>query len=228
MSVSEVDIEQIVRQVMRQLEDPSGRARQNTQRTPAATGELHVAEPVLTLAALKGRLDGIGRVTASRTTVVTPAVRDLLKERGIQLTRTDEAAKQAAAAVMLGVAETDYEPAGLVQMLRQQGINTERIAKCGLISAVDELVDSAARGGRIGVLLTRQTAAALCLANRTAGVRAVIANGVESVRTARTTLAANLLVTDPQGRSLHELAGIIRTCATERPGWTPHFKSRLH
>jgi hypothetical protein len=227
MSATDVDIERIVRQVLQHLEEKPGSARQNARENTAATGELHVVEPVLTLAGLKGRLDGVRSVAAPRGTVITPAVRDLLKEKGIRLTRTDEPAQQAATSVVLGVAETDYEPAGLVQMLKHQGINTERIAQCGLISAVDELVDAAARGGKIGVLLTGQTAAALCLANRTKGVRAVIAQGAAAVRTARTTVAANLLVTDPQGRSKHELAGIIRACATIRPGWTSNLKNRL-
>lgn len=113
-------------------------------------------------------------------------------------------------------------------MLTQQGISTERLAQCGLLAVVDELVDAVVRGGAVGVLLTRQTAAALCLANRTRGVQAVLATSVEVIRGARTTLAANLLVVDPKGKAAHELAGMIRACATLAPRSNEGLRSRLN
>ncbi|MCE9555841.1 MAG: hypothetical protein K8T91_21035 [Planctomycetes bacterium] len=228
MSAADVDIEQIVRQVLRQLDGSSNPARPKVIDTLAsAASELYLGEPVITLSHFKGQLDGIKNVSVRPTAVVTPAVRDLLKQRGIQLTRTKEAAKQTAGAVVIGSAETNYDAAGLTRMLTQQGIGTERLAQCGLVAVVDELVDAVARGGKIGVLLTRQTAAALCLANRTRGVQAVLATSVEAIRTARTTLAANLLVLDPKGKAAHELAGMIRTCATLAPHWADGLRPRL-
>ena len=228
MSAADVDIDQIVRQVLRQLDGSSKTARPKVANAPApSVGELYVGEPVVTLSHFKGELDGIKNVTVRPTAVVTPAVRDLLKQRGIQLTRTKEAGKPSAGEVVIGAAETNYDAAGLNRMLTQQGISTQRLAQCGLVAAVDELVDAVARGGKIGVLLTRQTAAALCLANRTRGVQAVLATSAEAIRTARTTLAANLLVLNPQGRAAHELAGMIRTCATLAPHWADGLRPRL-
>lgn len=86
MSVAEIDIDQIVRQVLRQLAG-SGHEASPGETAAAATSPavLHVSEPVVTLSHLQGQLDGIKSVSVRRTAVVTPAVRDLLKQKGIQL-----------------------------------------------------------------------------------------------------------------------------------------------
>jgi len=234
MSVTDVDIDQIVRQVLRQLagSSPAARPLETAPRARADMAatmatELHVSEPVITLSHLKGQLEGIKSVSVRRTAVITPAARDLLKQKQIELIRLQDTAKQPAGSVVLGAAETKYDAAGLTRMLTQQGISTERLEQCGLAAVVEELIDAVARGGKIGILLTRQTAAALCLANRTRGVQAVLATSEESTRAARTTLAANLLVVDPQGKAAHELAGMIRLCATLAPRWGAGLREHL-
>jgi ribose 5-phosphate isomerase RpiB len=63
----------------------------------------------------------------------------------------------------------------------------------------------------LGLLLTRYTAAALCLANRQAGVRAVTAQDAATVRRSAKSVGANLLVADPEAGSLFAL----RQMATE-------------
>src|SRR5207244_3143381 len=110
------------------------------------------------------------RVVVRSDAVVTPAVRDLLYQATIALAREDTAAGGFVAGLLLGVADTPFEPAALVRMLVQQGLSAQQLARCGLLSAVDELVDAVVRGGQLGVLLTHETAAALCLANRARGV----------------------------------------------------------
>jgi hypothetical protein len=104
----------------------------------------------------------------------------------------------------------------------------ERLAQCGLAAAVDEIVDAVAKGGKLGVLITPQTAAAICLANRTRGVQAVLATRVDSIRTLRGTIGANLLAIDPTGRGTHELAGMIRAGATTPPHCLESLKRRLN
>ena len=77
--------ERIVQEVIRRLserglvaERPAGRARSN---------ELRIDAKVVALASLEGRLDGIGRVIVASRAVVTPAVKDALKDRKIELIR---------------------------------------------------------------------------------------------------------------------------------------------
>jgi hypothetical protein len=46
-----------------------------------------VTDRVVALSAIEGRLDGVRRVVVDRRAVVTPAARDALKEKGVELTR---------------------------------------------------------------------------------------------------------------------------------------------
>lgn len=234
MTAANVDVEQIVRQVLRQLQGTSAPAASAVAApTPVSApapscGELRLGEPVVTLSRLTGQLEGIATVIVGSAAVVTPAARDLLKQRGIELIRQSANAKPPKGQVVLGVAETNYDAAGLARMLTQHGIGTERLAQCGLLAAVDEVTDAVARGGKIGVLLTRQTAAVLCLANRARGVQAVLATSVDAVRSARTTFGANLLVIDASGRGMHDLAGMIRACASIPANCLEALKERLN
>jgi ribose 5-phosphate isomerase RpiB len=62
---------------------------------------------------------------------------------------------------------------------------------------VPELCDAVALGGQRGILLTAETAAGLCLANRRRGVRAALANDFATVEAALQSVATNVLVIDP-------------------------------
>ncbi|MFV2069695.1 MAG: hypothetical protein ACC645_22240, partial [Pirellulales bacterium] len=96
------EIEQIVREVVRRME---GLAKPD-DRAAGRPDVLHVDGPVISLASLQSQLDGngeapssrvvhptsldallegIARVTVAARAVVTPGVRDYLRERGISL-----------------------------------------------------------------------------------------------------------------------------------------------
>jgi preprotein translocase subunit YajC len=49
--------------------------------TAQMTGELAIGDEVVAMAGLKGRLAGISRLVVRRGAIVTPAVRDLLREK---------------------------------------------------------------------------------------------------------------------------------------------------
>jgi hypothetical protein len=49
------------------------------------TAELVLSERLITLSTLHGRLDGVGSLVVHRKSLVTPAVRDELNRRSIQL-----------------------------------------------------------------------------------------------------------------------------------------------
>ena len=81
-------VERIVREVMRRLlaGGHTVAPRSNASET-AVQQELNLPDRIVTLATLKGKLDGIGQVTVARRAVVTPSVRDELKQRKIELKR---------------------------------------------------------------------------------------------------------------------------------------------
>jgi hypothetical protein len=85
MSFTEADVERIVAEVIRRL-----RA-MDSSRAPAAPGpvvhDLVVTDRVITLRTVEGRLKGVQRLLVPAKAVVTPAVKDELKQRKIELVR---------------------------------------------------------------------------------------------------------------------------------------------
>ncbi len=209
----EVDIDEIVRQVIAQLSGndtaapkKSSETNQQTVAPPKSsqppTGQLEITERLVTLATLENRLTDIRHVVLRRGAVVTPAARDVLRDRGIGLSYTSATNAASTATIVLGVAElteTGNKPVAtaLVDALVRDGVAVERIAATGLASVVSELADHASRGGRPTILLTSRPDAAVCLANRVPGVRAVGGPDVQALRRAMTDVAANLLALDP-------------------------------
>jgi hypothetical protein len=82
MTFTEQQIEWIVMEVLRRLGvagDGKGSA------SPVNGSELRLNDAVITLRSIEGRLSGITRVVVPQRAVVTPAVKDELKQRKIQL-----------------------------------------------------------------------------------------------------------------------------------------------
>jgi hypothetical protein len=81
MSLSEAEIEIVVREVLRRL---AAMAPQPL----AQASTLSLSARVVTMAELKGKLQGVDRLQVPRRAVVTPAARDYLREHGVQLDYT--------------------------------------------------------------------------------------------------------------------------------------------
>lgn len=75
--------ERIVREVLRRLVAMGI----GVQPLHGEASELVLAERVVTLATLAGRLAGVGRVVVGARAVVTPSARDQLRDSGIELVR---------------------------------------------------------------------------------------------------------------------------------------------
>ena len=81
--------------------------------------ELTVAARVVTMAELSGRLDGLRRLVVLPDAVVTPAVRDELRRRGVALVRSAPARQRPAEQLRLVLVASGkgFEPAPLVDAL---------------------------------------------------------------------------------------------------------------
>jgi hypothetical protein len=172
---------------------------------------LVLTSKVITLAELDGRLDGLKRIRVPRRAVITPAVRDLLRQREIAVEHADalQSASRVRVPLAVGVAQTAYDPAGLLRSVMQQGVEIQRLAQTGLLSVIDELTEQVSRGGSLGLLLTEDLAAALCLANRVRGVRAAASGDVAALGRAIRSIGVNLLVVEPAGRSPFQLRQMV-------------------
>lgn len=91
MNLTAADIDRIVAEVVCRL-----RAIMATSSTPVATvrdtaSSLNLTDKVITLATIKGRLEGITTVIVSERAIVTHAVRDELRDKKISWQRTTKA-----------------------------------------------------------------------------------------------------------------------------------------
>ena len=208
------EIERIVREVLAEMANvaASAAAGQINKRTSAGN-ELVLENKVVSVAELADRLSGVTRVVVPRGAIFTPAARDELRKRNIAIaSRVSPLAGSATShTLVVGMADTSYNPASLVQMFCSDRLKIERLPSVGLINIVDELCEHVSKGGTFGLLITEQSAAAICLANRYLGVRAVLGHSVLAVRDASSSVAANFLVIDPTGKGLFEMRQMVRT-----------------
>ena len=83
----------------------------------------HLTGRLVTLADLNGRLEGVKQLVVPRGAVLTPAVRDRLRnieDCGQLSGGTTSNTTRASGTLVLGVAETTCEPAALVAALRRE------------------------------------------------------------------------------------------------------------
>ncbi len=201
------EVEHIVREVLAQMAGSGGEITSG----PSSGGELVLSAKVVCVAELKDRLNGISRLIVPRGAVFTPAARDELRKHQVAIASDARANPTAATRhLVVGVADKNHDPDRLIEMLANDGITVERIPPGDWTSAVDKLCERVLQGEQIGLLITAQTAAALCLANRRRGVRASWGCSVQAVADARSAIATNLLVIDPTGKSVFEIGQMAR------------------
>jgi ethanolamine utilization cobalamin adenosyltransferase len=80
MTYSEEQVEWIVVEVLRRL-----RVAQPEQNTVAGEKTLRIADRVVTMKVIEGRLSGVDQVVVQKRAVVTPSVKDELRKRKIEL-----------------------------------------------------------------------------------------------------------------------------------------------
>jgi len=223
-----VDVSQIVREVVAEMERrqraaaaapnnsaPPTRATATAVASPAPSGadprELVLCSRVVSLGQIADRLGRIRRLVVPPGAVVTPAARDALADRGIALVFASAAAPtaDAAARLVLVAARTTYSPIALGAALRAEGIEAESQTSDCLVRTIDSLAGRVRDGATLGVVLTPDVAAAVCLANRLQGIRAISASDPAVVVEAARAVGANVLAIDPRGRGMFQLKQTI-------------------
>lgn len=192
------------------LPSPSPKS-QEPDPEPRRSDCLALAVRVVTMNDMLGRLDGIKRVVVSRGTIVTPAVVDELLRRGITLEFAESAKKRGTTPTRLAivVARSEFDPAPLAAALAREGFTVEPLASDCLIAATEQLVEAIRTPDTLAVLLSRHTAAGVCLANRVPGVRAISGVDAPSVAAASAAVGANLLTINPHAVNFFQLKQMI-------------------
>ncbi len=247
MNLDHAEIDRIVRDVLARLgaavvpaPTPPTNTQQNSKPTPAASNDSSppeppkpdpsryvVAERVVTLATLNGNLNGAAVVAVRRGAVITPAVRDELKSRNIRLEYYDAARPGAASQsdlprLIVGVADVAWDVSAALDAIggHVQGLATlGSLQHADLPSLVRRMSETITSRPALGLVLTARPAAAVCLANRFPGVRAIWGCNVRAVQEALPSVAPNVLAYNPNNVPAREQRMLVREFVT--PGLRP-------
>ena len=196
-------VETIVREVIRRLQADQARAPELDdlgQSSQSMPGELSIADRLVTLEVLDGKLSGIGRVLVSPRAVITPAARDELRGQGIQIVPTttaanSEVALQAGDEPLFAACGTNLD----IRLLA--GHHAARIVTSasteGGLRHFAGLVSGGGRHQR-GVVFTDKPNRALHRLCGLRGVRSFWAPDSAAIREGRDDLDANVMVISPE------------------------------
>jgi hypothetical protein len=192
-------------------------------------GSVAISRRVVTLADLPERSAAVRRLIVPLGTVVTPAAQDELQQRKIKLVvgEPGEAGAKPAKTILM-VAAATYDSAALAGTLERDGFTVDARRMDCLIRATDQLAADLAADSTVGLLVTAYPAAALCLANRHSGVRAILGTRADTVAGDAQSVGANLLVVDPGPHGFFALKQIASRFLRGGPRGCPEvFRKRL-
>jgi len=210
-------IDRIVREVLRRLaETPSSSAPKScpSEQQPVDTAELAIGDRVVTLESLRGRLDGVRRLAVDTNSVVTPAVRDHLRENKISLQRRANPKEKTSDSpvgdpdVAIAVCDGGGSQESFADAV-PASIPCTTMSAATMAASVRQVAAAIGRNHGLGVVVTRDPFSAVCLANREPGVRAALAASVECVEQAIATAGVNLLVVDPTAKGSWQIKRLV-------------------
>jgi ribose 5-phosphate isomerase RpiB len=222
MSLATVDIDRIVAEVVRRLRShaapsstvPASTVPVSTVSASNAAGELVLTDKVITLSLLKGKLTGVSKLTVGERAIVTPAVRDELKQRGIVWSRSSSQ-RSGTTSIGLLTAATDEASATALKVIRCPRI--ERIetgASMSLENTAKDLARHMTARQIPGLLVSNRPYAALVAASQAQGIRAAIVKTTADVEQAAAEAAVNLFVVSPLQTTPTVLKNIAQAIAT--------------
>jgi hypothetical protein len=224
MSYSEQQLDAVVRQVLERL----GALQQVPQRvivpSQATTVSVPAGNPesqslsarVIGTRELEAVKPETKRVVVQHGSVVTPAARDWLREKQIELAwaanglaKTTQnggnaavlGTKPATSMIVLGQAASRFDGTALVRQVESRGYKVQRLAHSGLPQVASELAAAAAFDGVPAILLTDQPWAAVVAANRHASARAAWVRDRRETIAAIREAAINVAIVNVTGQS---------------------------
>lgn len=224
-------IDNIVRDVLTQLRRGEQSSRAEPARTKPASGgrqptvalnnsvpaeskpaPVTIDAPVITAELLETRLNGATAVVIPPQAVLTPSGRDVVRARGLNVTRCGANGRSAIARWKVLLSGTT--PA-LDRALDDATGSSLTFTGRAVVGTNGEAAKSAA--GLIcraecdgAVVFTAQPHTVACLANRNSRVRAAVAVDVQSLKSIAAAMGANVVCVDPSDRPYFDLKNILR------------------
>ena len=235
-----IDIDGIVREVLRRLRALSASDNASTApvvapapapakskaaapppASPVESSTLQFADRLVTLAALNGKLNGVKQLAVGRKAIVTPAVVDELKRRGIAIVRQDSGNQQNNKIRLLVSAASGGIKSAVRSDLSSATAGIEWLechATSSLTGAVQELTKHITQRNLPGLLLTEQPLSAAVVANRNPNIRAAVIGDGRSLDEALAQIGSNLIAVDPKRVGPAVLKIVAQRLADAQPG----------
>lgn len=225
MATSKKDIDDIVRRVLEKLSGPQDEPWSAPEKT--TSDELVLHEPLVSAELLNQRLNGVRRLAVAAGAVITPAAQDVLQLHEVEIRFLESRKRSSDNCVAVGVVAAQVATATLRDILQRAGIVVNISEMCDVSEMVETLASDITKPAARGVMITDETAAALCIANRRTGVRAVQSQDISAMRIAATAVGANLLVINPTGMSSPGLARLVQKFISSGPYVCPEALRRV-
>jgi hypothetical protein len=215
------EIERIVQKVLAELRatDAAANGGSELPAAPQAREDENprcvIADRVVTLATLEGRLDGASIVVVPRGAVITPAARDALKLRNARLEFADASHGEAKKVIELivGIADVPDDVGAATKTIQDHlaGMaSVQAMQQTDLTMLAGRMAEWIQSRPSLGIVLTRRPAAAVCLANRHRGLRAVWANTPKALAEAMNTIAPNVMTYNPADHAAAAQRSMLR------------------
>ena len=177
-------IDSIVREVVRRLKQDEPKS--------MVSHSNYVSNRVVTLAQIENRLDGTEEIAVRADAVVTPAVKDLLREKSVRLVRRSIGEK-AAQPMLVGICDGELSPNCVAKELNGLDIPTDVFVE-QIESRLIERIATVSQ--RDSVVIASRPYKFSCEANRNVQIRAIVAHDESSAARAKREASANVLVLD--------------------------------
>lgn len=217
MTESAIEIEAIIREVVRRLSDsramqPIGDSTASRLAKSTVDGQLEMPSMLVTMESLRGRLDGIRELSLPARAIVTPAARDRLRELQIKITTSVSRHPSKVGSrpkVYVHCSGCQLDAVALASRLEGSAV-LEQLVACPVSQALQELEAVLASSESRAVFVTPHWAQALSLACRRPTLKAFLAIDARMAGEARRDGDANLLLLDPNRTRAAHFPLIIR------------------
>lgn len=229
-----IDISELVQRILSDLQRPEIEktcASVVKEETKIDSSELHLESKVVTLTEIEGRLESVRKLLVPNRAVVTPAVKDELRKRGITLhfhakhetpTETKTAIEKRDTRIWVALHAISNEPKAVLEMLRKNHAVAPQTFDC-IVHTVEAAVTEIVSPCVSGVIMTGAPAVGLCLANRHETLRAVFAWDVQRLKIDLKQLGPNLLILDPETSGVYKTQEFLKTFLANDSRNAPKF-----
>lgn len=188
-------IERIVREVVSRLRNANAHPAQNgnSTETEDQAGTLSLAEKVISLETLSGKLDNVSQLSLQPKAVVTPAAHDELRDKGIEITFEQAVAKSSGQPELILATTDETNDPQLLDRLTRIGIKAELKQDKNVRRLVANLARRFSTTSR-AIVFADQPYTANCVANQNPGIRAAVVRDDAEWKIVKKELNPNVIV----------------------------------